>query len=90
MKKLVKILINKSNRLTLNGYNFFKEDFQPMNYGFKFAPDFAENAVNSMLKTVEDNSAKTYRVRMFFQTIRYKIRPPSLFFFNGYDSKDNF
>jgi hypothetical protein len=65
---------NRSNRLTLNGFAFFKEDFQPMNYGFKFAPDFAENAVNSMLKTVEDNSAKTYRVRMFFflfQTKRY-------------------
>ena len=33
-----------------------------MNYSFKFATEFPENVVNTMLKAVEENSAKTYRV----------------------------
>lgn len=40
---------------------FEEEDFQPMNYNFKFCFDIQESVVLSNLKTIEDNSAKSYR-----------------------------
>lgn len=39
-----------------------KEDFQPMNYNFKFCQDIADSVALANLKAVEDASAKTYRV----------------------------
>lgn len=41
---------------------FLKEDFQIMNYNFKFAPDFTDAVVSNLLKTVEDSTAKLFRV----------------------------
>lgn len=40
----------------------FQEDFQSMDYGFKFANDVSESACLTALKSVEDETAKTYRV----------------------------
>lgn len=39
-----------------------KEDFQPMNYNFKFCQDIQDSIVSSNLKSIEDSCAKAYRV----------------------------
>ena len=46
-----------------------KEDFQPMNYNFKFCQDLSDNVLLSNLKIAEDSAAKTYRVGINFVLI---------------------
>lgn len=41
---------------------FEEEDFQPMNYNFKFCQDISDSVVLTNLKSIEDTSAKSYRV----------------------------
>lgn len=43
-----------------------KEDFQPMNYNFKFCQDIPDNVALANLKVAEDAAAKTYRVNFQF------------------------
>ena len=65
---ILKITNLMRNKIITAGV-FEEEDFQLMNYSFKFAPDFNDQTTLSSLKTAEDNIAKNYRVRRFYYYI---------------------
>lgn len=57
MLKIVDSMRNKIQAAAV----FEEEDFQPMNYNFKFCQEIADSVVLSDLKAVEDACAKSYR-----------------------------
>ena len=65
---ILKITNLMRNKIITAGV-FEEEDFQLMNYSFKFAPDFNDQTTLSSLKTAEGNITKNYRVRRFYYYI---------------------
>jgi N-alpha-acetyltransferase 35, NatC auxiliary subunit len=47
--------------IILSAGTYEEEDFQPMHYNFKFAPDITDAQCNLLLKDCEDKSAKLFR-----------------------------